>query len=394
MRSRFPARSGPSASRAARSLPPASRPRCRWNRCRRSRGAGAPVADEPDDQLGHRAPRGRVLRATAVDSDPSADPQLSSPHRSTRGGEQQFSYGGDSTSRCRTRPGRQRRGDQRDRGGTNACPPVPPAAPGERPAAVRGAQGAAGRRGQGRRLPLPGRGYRRRSPTSSSGRRRSPRSGRPPFRRRRLHRPRAPVGRGHAIENTASRTIGTVSMATLPRVRRLPAGWGTSFAGSPRLHGYRLDGGRDEPRGSDDVDRRHPLVLERDRLLDGRPRGHARYTLSNLELFHQADVADANSMLHQVQIRIATVDTISMGSIPATSLSTTDCDLAAHPTCKTEARADRRVSDHWFVHLRALGRWCAGGEPTDRRRSARWRRSPSTGRRRGRMTVKSRRVAL
>jgi hypothetical protein len=60
------------------------------------------------------------------------------------------------------------------------------------------------------------------------------------------------------------------------------------------------------------------------------------YSLSNLELVHVADVADANSVPHQIQIRIATVDSISMGSVPATSESGEGCPAGG---CTTEARA-------------------------------------------------------
>jgi hypothetical protein len=39
-----------------------------------------------------------------------------------------------------------------------------------------------------------------------------------------------------------------------------------------------------------------------------------------------------------VQVQVA-ADSISMGSVPTTSSSTTGCNLATNPTCKNEAQA-------------------------------------------------------
>ena len=138
------------------------------------------------------------------------------------------------------------------------------------------------------------------------------------------------------IENSASRSLGTVSIGGLPEFVPPPTGWGASFV---ELTGY--TDAVTTAAGTSAVD---PTTSIAGVLSYWNGAGYStidladtpEYTLSNLELVHQADVADANSVLHQIQIRIATVDTISMGSVPTTSESSEGCPAGG---CTSEARA-------------------------------------------------------
>jgi type II secretory pathway pseudopilin PulG len=138
------------------------------------------------------------------------------------------------------------------------------------------------------------------------------------------------------IENSASRSLGTVSIGGLPEFVPVPAGWGTSFI---ELTGY-----TDTVTTAAGTSAADPSTSIAGTLSYWNGSGYStvdlantpEYTLSNLELVHQADVADANGLVHQIGIRIATVDSISMGSVPTTSESGDDCPAAG---CTTEARA-------------------------------------------------------
>ena len=138
------------------------------------------------------------------------------------------------------------------------------------------------------------------------------------------------------IENSASRTLGTVSIGGLPEFVPAPAGWGTSFL---ELTGY-----SDAVATTAGTSAADPTTSIAGTLSYWSGGGYStvdlgatpEYSLSNLEFIHVADVADANGVPHQIQIRIATVDSISMGSVPATSESSEGCPAGG---CTTEARA-------------------------------------------------------
>ena len=138
------------------------------------------------------------------------------------------------------------------------------------------------------------------------------------------------------IENSASRTLGTVSIGGLPEFVPAPAGWGTSFL---ELTGY-----GDAVATAAGTSAADPTTSIAGTLSYWSGGGYStvdlgatpEYSLSNLEFIHVADVADANGVPHQIQIRIATVDSISMGSVPATSESSEGCPAGG---CTTEARA-------------------------------------------------------
>lgn len=138
------------------------------------------------------------------------------------------------------------------------------------------------------------------------------------------------------IENSASRTLGTVSIGGLPEFVPAPAGWGTSFL---ELTGY-----SDAVATAAGTSAVYPTTSIAGTLSYWSGGGYStvdlgatpEYSLSNLEFIHVADVADANGVPHQIQIRIATVDSISMGSVPATSESSEGCPAGG---CTTEARA-------------------------------------------------------
>ena len=141
------------------------------------------------------------------------------------------------------------------------------------------------------------------------------------------------------IENSASRSFGTVSIGGLPESLPEPDGWAGSFL---QLTSY-----ADSVSTAAGTSAADPETSMAGTITYWDGAGYAtvdlagtpEYSLSGLELLHQADVTDSNSVVHQVEVRIATVESMSMGSVPATSVSTTDCDLGIHPTCKTEARA-------------------------------------------------------
>lgn len=138
------------------------------------------------------------------------------------------------------------------------------------------------------------------------------------------------------IENSARRTLGTVSIGGLPEFVPAPAGWGTSFL---ELTGY-----SDAVATAAGTSAVYPTTSIAGTLSYWSGGGYStvdlgatpEYSLSNLEFIHVADVADANGVPHQIQIRIATVDSISMGSVPATSESSEGCPAGG---CTTEARA-------------------------------------------------------
>jgi type II secretory pathway pseudopilin PulG len=138
------------------------------------------------------------------------------------------------------------------------------------------------------------------------------------------------------IENSASRTLGTVSIGGLPEFVPAPAGWGTSFL---ELTGY-----SDAVATAAGTSAADPTTSIAGTLSYWSGGGYStvdlgatpEYSLSNLEFVHVADVADANGVPHQIQIRIATVDSISMASVPATSESSEGCPAGG---CTTEARA-------------------------------------------------------
>jgi type II secretory pathway pseudopilin PulG len=147
------------------------------------------------------------------------------------------------------------------------------------------------------------------------------------------------AGEDGNIENSASRSLGTISIGGLPEFVPGPAGWSGSFI---RLSGY-----ADAVSTAAGTSAAAPTTSVAGTLSYWNGAGYStvdlsatpEYELSGLELVHQADVTDSDGAVHEVELRIGTIDAIGMGSVPATSVSTADCDLTAHASCKTEARA-------------------------------------------------------
>ncbi len=286
-------------------------------------------------------PTAASFGATAVDSDPSAttpDYQVSPVDPGE--GSNQLADGGDSYVQVQNAPGDSGEAiSATAAGGTNACPPVPPASIQEsdlqpcggakvQQAGVARVVAYLSRDMDGDEVADLQLGE---TTLASIGPASVPTT---VFTDRELV-----PGEDGNIENSAGRTLGTVSIGGLPAFVPAPAGWGTSFL---ELTGYTDT--VTTAAGTSAVD---PTTSIAGSLSYWNGTGYSTvdladtpgYTLSNLELVHQADVVDANGLTHQIQIRIATLDSISMGSVPATSVSSTGCDLTTHAACKTEARA-------------------------------------------------------
>ena len=140
-------------------------------------------------------------------------------------------------------------------------------------------------------------------------------------------------GQDGNIQETATRTFGTVSIGGLPDLMPAPAGWTGYFL---QLTGY-----RDTVQSTAGTSAAAPTAtINAGSLAYWNGTGYTTvnlattpgYALSGLLLDHTALVG-----LHTVEVKI-TAPSVSMGSVPATTTSTTGC-AAAYPTCKTDAQA-------------------------------------------------------
>ncbi|HJS27005.1 MAG TPA: type II secretion system protein [Actinomycetota bacterium] len=286
-------------------------------------------------------PAAASFGATAVDSDPSATtPNYQVSPVDPGEGSNQFAYGGDSYVQVQNASGDSGQAiSATAAGGSNACPPVPPAVTQEsdlQPCGGAKVQQAGVARvvaylyqdmdlDTNPDLELGG---------TALASIEAPSVATTAFTDRELV-----SDEDGNIENSASRTLGTVSVGGLPEYLAEPAGWEGSFV---ELTGY-----SDSVSTAAGTSAAAPTTSITGTLsywdggvystidLGATP----EYLLSGLELLHQAEVTDSDSVVHQIEVRIATVDSIGMGSIPATSVSTMDCDLTAHASCTSEARA-------------------------------------------------------
>ena len=140
-------------------------------------------------------------------------------------------------------------------------------------------------------------------------------------------------GQDGNIQETAKRALGTVSIGGLPDLMTAPAGWTGYFL---QLTGYRdtvqSTAGTSAADALGDDRRRIARLLERHGLHDRDLTTTPAYSLSGLLLDHTAAVGTSS-----VEVKI-TAPSVSMGSVPATTVSTTGCS-ASYPTCKTDAQA-------------------------------------------------------
>jgi hypothetical protein len=143
------------------------------------------------------------------------------------------------------------------------------------------------------------------------------------------------------IENSATRAIGTISIGGLPEFVSEPDGWSGSFL---QLTDY-----ADSVFTAAGTSAADPATTIAGTLSYWDGDGYStvdlsttpEYSLPPLEFVHEAEVMDTGlvPLPHEVQIRIATVGAIEMGSVPTTSVGSTDCDLATYASCKTKAQA-------------------------------------------------------
>ncbi len=140
-------------------------------------------------------------------------------------------------------------------------------------------------------------------------------------------------GQDGNIQETATRTFGTVSIGGLPDLMPAPAGWTGYFL---QLTGY-----RDTVQSTAGTSAAAPTAtINAGSLAYWNGTGYTTvnlsttpsYSLSGLALDHTALVG-----IHTVEVKI-TAPSVAMGSVPATTTSTTGC-AAAYPTCKTDAQA-------------------------------------------------------
>ena len=141
-------------------------------------------------------------------------------------------------------------------------------------------------------------------------------------------------GQDGNIQETTSRAFGTVSIGGLPDQVPSPVGWTGYFL---QLTSY-----RDTVVSTTGTSAAAPTAtINSGSLSYWNGTGYTSvnltttpgYALSGLELDHTTNVG-----IHIVGVRIA-ADSLSMGSVPATSSSTTGCDLVTYPSCKTQAQA-------------------------------------------------------
>ena len=140
-------------------------------------------------------------------------------------------------------------------------------------------------------------------------------------------------GQDGNVQETAKRAFGTISIGGLPEFVTAPAGWTGSFL---RLTGY-----RDTVQSTAGTSAAVPTAtIDAGSLSYWNGTGYTTvnlattpsYSLSGLVLDHTATVG-----LSVVEVKI-TAPALSMGSVPATNFVTTGC-AAAYTTCKTDAQA-------------------------------------------------------
>ena len=286
-------------------------------------------------------PAAASFGATAVDSDPSATtPNYQVSAVDPGEGSDQFAYGGDSYVRVQNASGDSGQAiSATAAGGADACPPVPPALTQEsdlQPCGGAKVQQAGVARvvaylNQDTDLDASADLELGATALASIA---APSVPTTVFTDRELV-----SGEDGNIENSASRTLGTVSIGGLPEFLPEPDGWNGAFL---QLSDY-----ADTASTAAGTTAVAPTTSIAGTISYWTGGGYStvdlgdspEYSLSGLELLHQAEVTDANSVVRQVQVRIATVDAIRMGSLPGTSVSSTGCDLTAHAGCVTEVRA-------------------------------------------------------
>ena len=141
------------------------------------------------------------------------------------------------------------------------------------------------------------------------------------------------AGQDGNIQETTARAFGPVAIGGLPEFVPAPAGWTGYFL---QLTGY-----RDTVQSTAGTSAAAPTAtIDAGSLSYWNGTGYTivnlmttpSYSLSGLALDHTALVG-----VHTVEVRIA-APSLSMGSVPATTFSTTGC-AAAFTTCKTSAQA-------------------------------------------------------
>jgi type II secretory pathway pseudopilin PulG len=141
-------------------------------------------------------------------------------------------------------------------------------------------------------------------------------------------------GQDGNIQETTNRAFGTIAIGGLPDLVSAPPGWTGYFL---QLTGY-----RDTVVSTAGTSAAAPsATINSGSLSYWNGTGYTSvnlattpgYQLTNLLLDRTTTVS-----LHTVEVRIA-ADSISMGSVPSTSTSTTGCNLGTYPTCKTQANA-------------------------------------------------------
>ena len=140
-------------------------------------------------------------------------------------------------------------------------------------------------------------------------------------------------GQDGNVQETAKRAFGTVSIGGLPEYVSAPAGWTGYFL---QLTGY-----RDTVQSTAGTSAAAPAAtVDAGSLSYWNGTGYTTvnlattpgYSLSGLVLDRTALVG-----VHGVEVKI-TAPSLAMGSVPATTFSTTGCS-ATYPTCKKEAQA-------------------------------------------------------
>jgi len=142
-------------------------------------------------------------------------------------------------------------------------------------------------------------------------------------------------GQDGNVQDTATRTLGTTFFGGLPDLVPAPAGW----------LGYllQLSSYRDTGQTTAGTSAAAPTAtINSGTISYWNGTGYTSvnlvttpgYSLSNVELDHTTSVGAST-----VRVRIESQDPLAMGSVPATSLSTTGCNLMTFPSCKTTAEA-------------------------------------------------------
>jgi len=211
-------------------------------------------------------------------------------------------------------------------GGSNTCPPTPPAPPAETDLQACG--GARVQQAGTSRVVGHFHGFAADLGDATIASIANPSTASTAFTDRRLV-----SGQDGNIQETAKRALGTVSIGGLPDLMTAPAGWTGYFL---QLTGY-----RDTAQSTAGTSAATPsATIDAGSLAYWNGTGYTTvdltttpaYSLSGLLLDHTAAVGTSS-----VEVKI-TAPAVSMGSVPATTVSTTGCS-ASYPTCKTDAQA-------------------------------------------------------